>query len=621
MMKKLISLLLLSFFVMTIWAANYEIESYDIDIKADKDGWLNITETLDVRFFEKCHGIYRDIQYTFDNPNGNSFDKVEADIEDISATSLYKTEKEDGVLRLTLGDPKEYARDNETYKIQYRYRLDYNRTEGYDELYYNIVSPAWDTSIKNITWSITLPKPVEKDRIWVTEGKEGGTRSGSSTLSSNNTVLKGEKELLLPYSSITLRVEMDEGYWKGWASPSDNSKPFVTIGLIIAFIFALSAFIIWTLYGKDKPLDTSGERNTPPEGINPMEAGFIIDQSASVEKEGFAMIFKWAEEGRLTVRETEGKKKNEKSSFTFTKLKDLDSTVNESERALFDSIFFKDEVTMEEMANHGFANDFVSKVVKNLTKENKSHKERKSVILQGVFLSLGFLCAIASAILFSERHMGALSLLMVLCFVIPSFLTALVFALYSESGKIWNKSSKVIVSVLIVIVLLLGLLFNILLVHEAQLSFFTLSSVITSYFMFIIGMAVSGLMDKKSDEGNEKLKECVEYRNYLSSLLEGKTKPTEEDKKNWGTHMAYALALGLKTKGENLDMDMPQPTWFYGPGWQNGWFTYYILFHSCSSSYSTAVFNSTGSTTPGGGGFSSSGFSGGGFSGGGGGSW
>ena len=244
MMKKLISLLLLSFFVMTIWAANYEIESYDIDIKADKDGWLNITETLDVRFLEKCHGIYRDIQYTFDNPNGNSFDKVEADIEDISATSLYKTEKEDGVLRLTLGDPKEYARDNETYKIQYRYRLDYNRTEGYDELYYNIVSPAWDTSIKNITWSITLPKPVEKDRIWVTEGKEGGTRSGSSTLSSNNTVLKGEKELLLPYSSITLRVEMDEGYWKGWASPSDNSKPVVTIGLIIAFIFALSAFII-----------------------------------------------------------------------------------------------------------------------------------------------------------------------------------------------------------------------------------------------------------------------------------------------------------------------------------------------------------------------------------------
>ena len=621
MMKKLISLLLLSFFVMTIWAANYEIESYDINIKADKDGWLNITETLDVRFLEKCHGIYRDIQYTFDNPNGNSFDKVEADIEDISATSLYKTEKEDGVLRLTLGDPKEYARDNETYKIQYRYRLDYNRTEGYDELYYNIVSPAWDTSIKNITWSITLPKPVEKDRIWVTEGKEGGTRSGSSTLSSNNTVLKGEKELLLPYSSITLRVEMDEGYWKGWASPSDNSKPFVTIGLIIAFIFALSAFIIWTLYGKDKPLDTSGKRNTPPEGINPMEAGFIIDQSAAVEKEGFAMIFKWAEEGRLTVRETEGKKKNDKSSFTFTKLKDLDSTSKESERALFDSVFFKDEVTMEEMVNHGFANDFVSKVVKNLTKENKNHKERKSVILQGIFLSLGFLCAIASAILFSQRHPGLLSLLMVLCFIIPSFLTALVFALYSESGKIWNKSSKVIVSVLIVIVLLLGLLFNILLVHEAQLSFFTLSSVITSYFMFIIGMAVSGLMDKKSDEGNEKLKECVEYRNYLSSLLEGKTKPTEEDKKNWGTHMAYALALGLKTKGENLDMDMPQPTWFYGPGWQNGWFTYYILFHSCSSSYSTAVFNSTGSTTPGGGGFSSSGFSGGGFSGGGGGSW
>ena len=621
MIKKILSLLFLSLFIIGIWAANYEIESYDIEIKADKDGWLNITETLNVRFLEKSHGIYRDIQYTFDNPNGNSFDPVKAEIENISATSLNKTEKEDGVLRLTLGNPKEYAKDNETYKIQYRYRLDYNRTEGYDELYYNIVSPAWDTSIKNITWSVSLPSPIERDRIWVTEGKEGGTRSGGFDLGRNNTYLEGEKELLLPYSAITLRLEMDKGYWKGWDAQKDNSTPFVISGLVIAFIFTLSAMIFWTLFGKDKPIDTSGIRNTPPEGINPMEAGFIIDQSTSVEKEGFAMIFKWAEEGRLTIRETETTKKGEKPSFSFTKLKDLDFSAKESEKALFDSIFFKDEVTMEDMVNHGFANDFISKVVKNLTKENKSHKERKSVILQGVFLSLGLICAVASAILFSQRHMGALSLLMVLCFVIPSFLTALVFSLYSESGKIWNKNSKIIVLVLTFLVLLLGLLFSILLVNEAQLSFFTLTCVIISYFMFIVGMAVSGLMDKKSDEGNEKLKACVEYRNYLSSLLEGKIKPTEEDKKIWGTHMAYALALGLKTKGENLDLDMPQPTWFYGPGWNNGWFTYYILFHSCSSSYSTAVFHSTGSTTPGGGGFSSSGFSGGGFSGGGGGSW
>lgn len=621
MKTKILSLLLFILIAMELAASSFDIESYDISIKADKDGKLNITETIDVLFLEKSHGIYRDIQYSFENPNGNSFDPVKAEISEIKATSLYKSEKEDGVLRLTLGDPKEYAKERERYVIQYTYQLDYNRTVGYDELYYNIISPSWEVPIKNITWAISLPSPVEKDRIWITEGKEGGTRKGSFTLSRNNTLIEGNKELLLPSSAITVRVEMDKGYWKGWKEKEDNSSPFVTIASIITIAFTLSAVVSWFIFGKDKKINTSGERYTPPTNVNPLDAGFIIDQSSSPEKEGFAMIFKWAEEGRLTVREIEGKKNGDKPSYSFKKIKDLDNEAKESERALFDSIFFKDEVTMEEMVNHGFANDYLSKVVKALMKENKKYRERKSVILQGVFLTIDFVALISSAILFSLRYPGLLSLLMVICFLVPSFLIALISALYSESGKIWSTNTKIIITVISSIIAIGGEILVTLLVREAQLSFYTQLSVMISFFSYLIASALSALMDRKSDEGNEKLVECIEYRNYLSSILEGKTTPTENDKKMWGTHMSYALALGLNTKGENLEMDMPQPTWFYGSSWHSGWFTYYILFHSCSSSYTSSVYKSSGSTTPGGGGFSSSGFSGGGFSGGGGGSW
>ena len=621
MLKKFLSSLLLLTLVFSLAAASYEIDGYDIDIKADKDGTLRITETIDVRFNEQSHGIYRDIQYSFENPNGNSFDPIKAEITNVKATSLYKTESEDGVMRLTLGDPKVYANEKERYVIEYDFHLDYNRTVGYDELYYNIISPAWDTTIRNITWSVTLPYPVEKERIWVTEGKEGGTREGSFTLGSNYTVIKGEKEMLLPSSAITLRVEMDEGYWKGWASPVDNSSPFVVAGSTLAMVFAISVMILWIFYGKDEKIDTTGTRTTPPEGINPLDAGFIVDQTSSPEKEGFAMIFKWAEEGRLTVTEKEGDKKGDKASYTFTKLKDLDGGVKESERALFDSIFFKDEVTLKEMVDHGFANDYASKVVKKLTKENKSHRERKSVVLQTVFLSLGLVASIISAVLLSMRHPGLLSLLMVLCFVVPIFIVALVFALWSESGKIWTRKTCVLVSGITLLIVVLGAVLLFFLVTEAQLSLYNKVMTIISFVWFIVGMAYASLLDKKSKEGNEKLQKCLEYRNYLAQLLEGKATPTEDDKRIWGTHMAYALALGLDKKDAKLEMDMPQPTWFYGNSWHSGWFTYYLLFHSCSSSYSTTLFNSTGSTTPGGGGFSSSGFSGGGFSGGGGGSW
>ena len=621
-MKKALIILLLLIPLLALAAGSFEIEAYDINIKAERDGNLRITETLDVRFLEDSHGIYRDIQYEFDNPNGNAFDPVKAEIANIKATSLYKTEKEDGVLRLTLGDPKEYASERERYVIEYDYHLDYNRTEGYDEIYYNIISPAWDATIRNITWSITLPSPVERDRIWVTEGKTGGTRAGSFTLGRNNTVIEGEKDLLLPQSAITLRVEMDEGYWKGWATPSDSSTPFVIAGSLVALIFALSTVVVWVIFGRDKVIDISGTRSIPPEGITPMDAGFIIDQTASPEKEGLSMIFKWAEEGRLTVKEVEGVKKGEKTSYTFTKLKDLDEDAKESEKALFNSVFFKDEVTMQEIVDYGFANTFLNSVLKALTKENKSNKERKSVVLQTIFLTLGLVLAVTSAVLLSMRYPGLLTLLMALCFAIPSFLVALISALWSEGGKVWKKNTSVIIFILTLVIVVSGAFLVTLLAREAMLSFFSICSILFSYLLYIIAMALSALMDKKSDEGNEKLKKCIEYRNYLVLLLEGKLNPTEEDKNLWGTHMAYALALGVKTKGENLKLDMPQPSWFYGSSWHSGWFTYYILFHSCSTSYTSSVYKSASSTShPGGGGFSSSGFSGGGFSGGGGGSW
>ena len=621
MLKRILLLSLLSIFVMGIWAESFEIEAYDIAIKAEKDGTLDITETIDVRFLEESHGIYRDIQYRFDNPNGNAFDPIIAEISNVSATSLYEKEKEDGTMRLVLGDPDKYAQERERYTIQYSYHLDYNRTEGYDELYYNIISPAWNVTIKNITWSVSLPSPVERDRIWVTEGKSGGRRAGVFALGRNNTYIEGEKDLLLPNSAITLRVEMDKGYWKGWAVDVDNSKPYVIAGLMIALIFALLSFVFWLEYGKDRRLDTSGLRTTPPSGLNPMDVGFIVDQTSSAEKEGMAMIFKWAEEGRLTVTEKEGKNKKDKSSYTFKKIKDLDDGVKESERLLFDSVFFKDEVTMNELVDHGFQNDFISKVVKAIIKENRDNKEKTSTILQIAFLGLGVVAVIASGILLSCRYPGLLSLLMVICFLLPSFLLVLFLALYSDSGKTWKKNTVIFVFTFVFVVILLGALFVVLITYEAKLSSFTKTAALASFVLFMVGMGFSSLMDKKSNRGNKNLKECIEYRNYLIGLLEGRIQPSEDDKNMWGTHMAYALALGLKTKGQDIQLDMPQPSWYYGPYWNGNLMTYYLLFHSCSSSYSSTVLNSTGSTTPGGGGFSGSGFSGGGFSGGGGGRW
>ncbi|MGN1163399.1 MAG: DUF2207 family protein, partial [Candidatus Ornithospirochaeta sp.] len=334
-----------------------------------------------------------------------------------------------------------------------------------------------------------------------------------------------------------------------------------------------------------------------------------------------AMIFKWAEEGRLTVAEAESKYDKKKPSFRFSKTRDLDDGAKESEKALFDSVFFKDEVTIDEMAEHGFSNDYSTKVIKVLTKETKNLKEKKSNMVQGMMLAVTVVVAVASGILFSTKHPGLLSFLMVLVFLIPAFTVALITALWAESGKVWKKNTYVVAFTLMGIIVIFGAIVILRLSFEAKLSAFNTLSAFASYILVLIGTTFTALMDKRSKEGNEKLKACLEYRNYLSLILDGVVAPDNDDKKMWGTHMAYAMAMGLDTKNKKMEMDMPQPIWFCGPGWNGSWLTYYIIFHSCTSSYSTSVLNASSSTHPGGSGFSSGGFSGGGFSGGGGGSW
>ena len=70
-------------------------------------------------------------------------------------------------------------------------------------------------------------------------------------------------------------------------------------------------------------------------------------------------------------------------------------------------------------------------------------------------------------------------------------------------------------------------------------------------------------MDKRSPEGQEKLQECLEYREYLAAMERGEVAPDSAARDMWGTHMAYALAFGIEFKNEKMDLELPQPYWLY----------------------------------------------------------
>ena len=83
------------------------------------------------------------------------------------------------MLRLILGDPDSYSDERERYIIEYDYAMDWDRDMECDELCYNLISPAWDATIRNIRWRVTLPYPVDKENIRVTERAEATEKEAS----------------------------------------------------------------------------------------------------------------------------------------------------------------------------------------------------------------------------------------------------------------------------------------------------------------------------------------------------------------------------------------------------------------------------------------------------------
>ena len=252
-MKRITSILLISLFSILLWAENFTVDSYDISLDVKEDQSMVVKETINVDFSTPSHGIYRDIQYRFSNPNGNFADPIKAEVNLISSSSPYSIEKEDGFYRIYLGDEDKTVSGKESYTIEYAYALNKDVSEEYDELYYNIVSPAWDTLINDISWTVTFPKAIDKNRVWVTIGENGSTKKGNYTISLDRKQISGYEDGLINKSAITLRVEMDEGYWL-INKKVDESNKYLVAAIVVSLLLLCLSFVLWYLYGRDLPL-------------------------------------------------------------------------------------------------------------------------------------------------------------------------------------------------------------------------------------------------------------------------------------------------------------------------------------------------------------------------------
>jgi uncharacterized membrane protein YgcG len=618
-MKKWLAVLLVLLSCTGVWASDYYIDTYNMDIVLSPANVYSIREDIQVNFSIPRHGIFREIPVRFGKKrveltNLKSSDPIIQD----SVSSDYVT--------FRLGSADSTVVGLKSYAISYDYDIGDDGYPDYDEMYFNLVGAGWQCPISSFSYTIRFPKAIDPSMVWVTGGQYGSNRQvGDFSVSSDRLTITGTARNLSPGEALTIRVQMEQGYFTGMKPYRDNT----VISSILAAILGLALCVLGTLifkkYGKED-LFVPVVRFETPEGLSPLEVGYLADGSVD-NKDLTSLIFYWADNGCLAIEE-EGKKK-----MTFTRLKGPD-TDKRHEQLLFDALFACGDgttVTLKQLET----NTFAAAMQKTKTgvhsyfkgdrklKDSKAESKKILLVLFVAFVVVGN--AIASTIMYLAE--GTVILLAIGLFV--AIFSGIITWNITRRWEFLKRGTRLfkmfgfvlfgLLAYVVTVFLQVALVGN----SEVFALLMAIPSVLFPLYLAILAVVTS----KRSAYANKLLEQTVGFREFIDKVEMDKLKLMIDDNPQIFYHvLGYAIVLGLEDKWakkfKNLTLD--PPSWYRGSSPVYNALFYSALAHRLHSNvmeHSLYAQAKGGSSGPVRSSFGSSGFSGGGFGGGGGGAW
>jgi hypothetical protein len=188
-------------------SGGFTITDYDVRVAVLESGAYSVAETIQVDFTEPRHGIYRTIPL-----DGGAV--ADAGADDVP----YTVEESGGNLVIRMGDPDATVTGSQTYRLHYTFLPAQGASQGHNEVYINLIATGWDTTTGSVTFSVTLPKPFDSEKLGFTLGPEGSAGYDPGALSfsvQGNTITGGVNRQLQPYEGLTMRLELPQGYFAG----------------------------------------------------------------------------------------------------------------------------------------------------------------------------------------------------------------------------------------------------------------------------------------------------------------------------------------------------------------------------------------------------------------------
>lgn len=392
---------------------NERITNYASDITVEKNGQLDVTETI--AFFvtgdQIHHGIYRDFPTRYKDRLGANvhvrFDVtgVKLDGKDVH----YTTEGISNGVEVKIGDADtEVEHGSHVYAISYITSRQIGFFKDYDELYWNVTGNGWNFQIDHAEATIHLPPGarIKQSAYYTGAQGEAGTLAHSHNLS--DTDIKFETTNPLPsYNGLTVAV----GFAKGAVAPPsamtqraefirDNASPFVAgLGAIVLLIFYIT---VWWEYGRDPPHGTIIPLFEAPKGFSAPAVRYL-HRMAYDRKAFAAALISMAVKGYMKIEEDSGK-----YTLTRTGKTEIEAGLSGGEKAISSALFsgLHDSIELKQ-TNHSD----ISSAITGLKTSLKNEYERKYFVTnQGWFfggIAILAVTGIAAALLSEDAGPSA----------------------------------------------------------------------------------------------------------------------------------------------------------------------------------------------------------------------
>jgi hypothetical protein len=332
-------LLLAAWATPTAAQRSYAIQRFDATIQVERDGGVQVTETIVARFTGAWNGIYRTIPVTYRTPQGLNWT--------LGLSLQRATDGEGRPLRVEASRERHYVKfkvwvpgavdATRTVVLRYRATNGLRFFEDHDELYWNVTGDEWDVPIEAAAARIELPPGADGLRAIAFNGVYGSTAREASVETSGTTVQVVMPHPLAFHEGLTAVVGWNKGVV---AEPSVPDRAAGVLAsnwpLAIPIPVFLLAFAIWLRRGRDPRRLPIAVQYGPPPGLTPAEAGTLLDNSADL-RDITATLVDLAVRGYLRIEE------REERAYTLRKLAPPPPTgapeLAPHERRMFDGIF------------------------------------------------------------------------------------------------------------------------------------------------------------------------------------------------------------------------------------------------------------------------------------------